>query len=308
MVAIDAFLFVYSAISAAIGFSFWFYPASHVLLGYNADLLTKFLASDFNAGVIVPMWAGAQIALASVTFYATTMTSLHDKAKVARGVLFALIGALLANLVDTYTAKQSVFSHPTTLQYTRIGAVLALTAWCLVECFSASEDDARPVKDSAKKNKHVSTPTTANNIYLRALSLLWLVQGCVTWFAPSHMGYLGLEHPHLSSSVFNGFSTTSIGGLLIALATIAGYGATFQSTHNQAKLARSFLLYEAILFGHCAWAVFKGGYGVNETTMWIHVALTGALTAWSLLVSFSATSDDIVAGSGGRQATVRKQH
>ena len=249
MVAIDAFLFIYSALSAAIGFSFWFYPASHVLLGYNADLLTKFLASDFNAGVIVPMWAGAQIALASICFYATTMTSQHDKAKVARGVLFALIAALLANVIDTYVAKQSLFSHPTTLQYVRIGTVTALTGWCLLECFSASEDDARPVKGSAKQNKHASTPVPSNNIYLRALSLLWLVQGCVTWFAPKHMGYLGLEHPHLSSSVFNGFSTTSIGGLLIALATIAGYGATFQSAHNQAKLARSFVLYLAILFG-----------------------------------------------------------
>lgn len=307
MVAIDPLLYVCSAIFAILGFSFYSYPTSHVLLGYNTDFLVKFLASSFNSQIIVPLWAGAHIALSSICFYATTFTSAHDKAKVVRGVLFVFIAALQANLTDAYAAKQSVFNDPTLLQYARIGTLLALTAWTLVESFSAYSDDARPIKDSAKKNKHASTPVPINNLYLRIASLLWLIQGCLFWFAPSHLGLIHLSHPTLHTNVFNDFSTTSIGGLLIAMATIAGYGATFQSAHNQAKLARSFLLHEALLLCTGLYSIYNKTYGgLTESAMVIHSAISAGFVVWSLVVSFSSTSDDIV-GGGGQKAATRKQ-
>ena len=298
MVAINALFLVLSAVYAVLGFSFFFYPASHTLLGYDSSLLVKFLASSYNRAVIVPLWAGLHIALASVTFYATTMPSAHDKAKVARGVLFALVGALQANVADAWAAKSSrVFSDPTALAYGRIGTLLLLTAWCFAECFSATSDDAQPTRATAKKNSQPSTPSGANNLYLRAFSLVLLVQGCICWFAPSHLGLIGLGHPQLATSVFTTFATTSIGALLVALATVAGYGATFQSTHGQAKLARSFLLYTAIVLGYDGYAAVMGGHGANDAAMWAHVGVGLVFTVWSLVVSFSSTSDDIVSRS-----------
>ena len=309
MVAIDALFYVLAALYAVLGFSFFFYPTSHVLLGYDSSILVKFLASSYNRSVIVPTWAGAQIALASVCFYATTMPSAHDKAKVARGVLFALVGALQANVMDAYAAKQSVFSNPSDTQLLRIAVLVILVAWTLMESFSSTADDAAPVRPGGKKDKHASTPAPYNNLYLRALSLVWLVQGCISWFAPSHLGTIGLGHPTFSTSVFNSFTTTSLGALLVALATIAGYGATFQSTHDQAKLARSFLLYTAILLGYDGYAAIKGEHGApSDTAMYAHVGVALVFTILSLVVSFSSTSDEVVNRAVKQTPAINKQN
>ena len=307
--AINALFLVLSVLYAVLGFSFFFYPTSHVLLGYDSSLLVKFLASSYNRSVIVPVWAGAQIGLASVAFYCTTMPSAHDKAKVARGILFALIGALQANVMDAYAAKQSIFSSPSSTQLLRIGILVGLTAWTFVECFSATADDAQPIRPGGKKSSsHQSTPAPLNNLYLRALALVWAVQGCVSWFAPSHLGLIGLGHPHFAGSVFNAFTTTSLGALLVALSTIAYYGATFQSTHDQAKLARSFLLYLAILVGYDGYALYKGEHGApSDTAMYAHVGVALVFTILSLVVSFSSTSDEVVNRAVKQTPTLNKQ-
>ena len=302
MVATNALFVILAAIYVVAGLALLVYPTSYSLYGYDITALSSYLASPFNSYNVIPRWAGQLIALSSVVFYATTFPSQHDKAKVARGVLFALIGVTQSGIMDQYFAKQSVFSSlqsktDATYAYLRIGAAALLTVWCLVECFSATEDDAVPTKAGGKKNKHISTPAPANNIYLRALSLLWLVEGVLIWFAPSSLSYLGFPSNLYSTSLLSHFSTAIIGSLYVASSTVCGYGATFQSAHNQAKLARSFLWYWLVTLGYAVYSesVLSNGSktGVSDTLRYTHLGVSVVFVVWSLVVSFSATSDDI---------------
>ena len=300
MVAINAHFLLLAAIYVVAAVALLVYPTSYSLYGYDVSLLSKYLASDVNTWVVIPRWAGLLVALSSIVFYATTFPSQHDKAKVARGVLFALIGVTQSAVQDQYYAKQSVFSSlqskgDATAAYVRIGAAALLTVWCFVECFSATEDDAQPIKAGAKKNKHASTGSPANNVYLRVLSLVWLIEGVLIWFSPSHLSWFGFPANLYSTSLLSHFSTAIIGSLFVALSTIAGYGATFQSVHDQAKLARSFLLYWAMCVGYTVYgkSVLNVKTGMDDRFLYGHLAASIVFALWSLVASFSATSDDI---------------
>ena len=300
MVAINPLFLVLAAVYVIAGVALLVYPTSYSLYGYDITALTKYLASDVNSYVTIPRWAGQLIALSSIVFYATTFPSLHDKAKVARGVLFALIGVTQSSIQDQYYAKKSVFSSlqsntDATAAYLRIGAAALLTVWCFVECFSATQDDAQPTKPSAKKNNRTSTGVPLNSTYLRALSLVWLIEGVLIWFSPSHLSWFGFPANLYSTSVLAHFSTPIIGSIYVALSTIAGYGATFQSVHDQAKLARSFLLYWVLCAGYSVYGhwVVSVKTGVTDQMFYGHLAASIVFAVWSLVVSFSATSDDI---------------
>ena len=300
MVAINALFLVLAAVYVVAAVALLVYPTSYSLYGYDITTLTKYLASDINTWVVIPRWAGQLIALSSIVFYSTTFPSQHDKAKVARGVLFALIGTTQSTIQDQYYAKQSVFSSlqsktDATAAYLRIGAAALLTVWCFVECFSATEDDAQPTKAGAKKNKHASTGAPLNNYYLRALSLVWLLEGVLIWFSPSHLSWFGFPANLYSTSLLAHFSTAIIGSLYVALSTIAGYGATFQSVHDQAKLARSFLLYWVLCVGYSVYGkwVVTVKTGQADQMFYGHLAASAVFAVWSLVVSFSSTSDDI---------------
>lgn len=300
MVATNALFVILAAIYVVCGVALLVYPTSYSLYGYNITTLTTYLASAFNTYNVIPRWAGQLISLSSVVFYATTFPSLHDRAKVARGVLFALIGVTQSTIQDQYVAKQSVFSSlqsksDATAAYLRIGAAALLTVWCFVECFAATSDDAQPTKPGAKRNSHASTGAPMNNLYLRAQSLLWLVEGVLVWFSPSHLSLLGFPSNLYSTSLLAHFSTAIIGSLYVASSTVAGYGATFQSVHDQAKLARSFLWYWLVTLGYSAYSEFvlKSDTGVRDELRYAHLAVSALFVVWSLVVSFSATSDDV---------------
>jgi len=164
-----------------------------------------------------------------------------------------------------------------------------------VECFSSTQDDATPTNPSAKKNNRASTPAPLNNTYLRALSLVWLIEGVLIWFSPSHLSWFGFPANLYSTSLLSHFSTAIIGSIYVALSTIAGYGATFQSVHDQAKLARSFLLYWVMSVGYTVYGkyVVNVKTGVSDQMLYGHLAASVVFAVWSLVVSFSATSDDI---------------
>ena len=300
MVAINSLFVLLAALYVIAGVALLVYPTSYSLYGYDITTLTKYLASDVNTYVVIPRWAGQLIALSSIVFYATTFPSQHDKAKVARGVLFALIGTTQSTIQDQYYAKQSVFSSlqsktDSTAAYLRIGAAVLLTVWCLVECFSATQDDAQPTKPSAKRNNRASTGVPLNSTYLRALSLVWLLEGVLIWFSPSHLSWFGFPSNLYSTSLLSHFSTAIIGSIYVALSTIAGYGATFQSVHDQAKLARSFLLYWLVCVGYSVYGKFviHVKTGVDDNMYYGHLVAATVFVVWSLVVSFSATSDDI---------------
>ena len=300
MVAINALFLVLAAVYVIAGVALLVYPTSYTLYGYDVTAVSKYLASDINTWVVIPRWAGQLVALSSVVFYATTFPSQHDKAKVARGVLFALIGVTQTSIQDQYYAKQSVFSSlqsntDATAAYLRIGAAALLTVWCFIECFSATQDDAQPTKASAKKNNRTTTGAPLNSTYLRAVSLVWLIEGVLVWFSPSHLTWFGFPSNLYSTSLLAHFSTAIIGSLFVALSTIAGYGATFQSVHDQAKLARSFLLYWVMCVGYSVYgkSVLNVNTGVEDTMYYGHLAASIVFALWSLVVSFSATSDDI---------------
>ena len=313
MVAINALFVLLAALYVIAGVALVVYPTSYSLYGYDITTLTKYLASDVNSYVVIPRWAGQLIALSSTVFYATTFPSQHDKAKVARGVLFALIGVTQSTIQDQYTAKQSVFSSlqsntDATAAYLRIGAAVLLTVWCFIECFSATADDAQPTKPSAKKNNRATTGSPLNSTYLRALSLVWLLEGVLIWFAPSHLSWFGFPANLYSTSLLSHFSTAIIGSFYVALSTIAGYGATFQSVHDQAKLARSFLLYWVVCVGYSVYGqwVVHVKHGMTDQMYYGHLTAATVFAVWSLVVSFSATSDDI--RNPAVKTTIKKSH
>ena len=320
MVYINLLFLVTAGLYAALGFTLLFSPSTYAAFGWTPTLFTKLVNATFNSHILFPVWAGLMIALSSVAFYGTTMLSRHDKAKVARGLLFATLGGLHANGAAVYDAMTSrLSSDPSTMMYLRSALYGVLSLWVLVESFSATDDDATPVSAGAKRNRHASTSysnTTINNVYLRACSLLWLLEGAVFWFSPSHMGLLGFAHPALSSAALPAFVTTSVGSLWIALATIAGYAATFQSVHNQAKVARSFLLFWLIALAYDLYGLTnsKTGAGLSTSGQYVHTIIALAFTVLSLVVSFSSVADDITvrggaaaAGGGQHRTAVNKQ-